>query len=181
MYSELRNVKANGSNNEFLSSLADQLFRKGNLSERQVAAWHRGKEKLSAIRAERDKQQVVVDLQPIRDMFETAVGNGYKRPTYRAEGLVVNRAPDTGANPGALYVKDEDGQYLGKILGTVFKPVRGGETATSALQAIAIDPLAAALRYGQRTGKCACCGRELTNHVSIDLGIGPVCRERWGL
>jgi len=43
----------------------------------------------------------------------------------------------------------------------------------------ATDPLAAAIAYGRETGSC--CGRELTNKVSIDLGIGPICREKWGL
>lgn len=140
--------------------------------------------------AERDEQRtaqrekvaaVVVDLAPIRTMFEAAVSNGYKKPTYRAEGLVINRAPDTGSNPGALYVKAESGEYLGKLIGTSFKPVRGGEAALATLTAIATNPLEAAIRYGRKTGKCACCGRELTNAESIELGIGPVCRERWAL
>ena len=45
----------------------------------------------------------------------------------------------------------------------------------------ATDPLAAAIAYGRETGSCSCCGRELTNKVSIDLGIRPICREKWGL
>jgi hypothetical protein len=185
MFRELKNVHELGGSNEFIVSLASQLFTRGSLSDKQVAAWHRGKEKLEAIRAERaaeaKKAEVSVDLAPIREMFETAVENGYKKPTYRAEGLIINRAPDTGNNPGALYVKNEEQTYLGKILGTTFKPVRGGESAAEALLAIAADPLAAALRYGQRTGRCACCGRELTNHASIDAGIGPICKDKWGL
>jgi hypothetical protein len=130
-------------------------------------------------RVERENApKAVVDLQPIRDMFEKAVVNGYKKPTYRAEGLVISRAPDHGANPGALYIKREEGQYLGKLIGTTYKGLKDAEPM---LEAIATDPLAAALRYGQRTGRYACCGRELTNHTSIDLGIGPICREKWGL
>lgn len=43
------------------------------------------------------------------------------------------------------------------------------------------DPRAAAIAYGQRTGTCSCCGRELTRHSSIDAGIGPVCATKWGL
>lgn len=33
----------------------------------------------------------------------------------------------------------------------------------------------------QHAGRCCCCGRELTNPESIDLGIGPECREKVGL
>lgn len=185
MFEELRNAHALGCSNDFINSLASRLFKGGlALTERQIAAWHRGKEKLEQIRAQRaeeeKRREAEIDLSPVRGMFETAVENGYKKPAYRAEGLVINRAPDHGSNPGALYVKNDDGDYLGKIIGTTFKPVRGGDVAVALLQKIAEDPLAAALRYGQRTGRCACCGRELTNHGSIEAGIGPVCREKWG-
>lgn len=161
-------------------------FRGGKvLTPNQVAACERMLAKI-AIRQEakeerKVKEAVEVDLTPIRTMFETAVANGYKKPTYRADGLVISRAPDTGSNPGALYVKDEAGEYMGKILGTTFHPVRNAAPAGEALLVIAQDPLQAALRYGQRTGNCACCGRLLTNHTSIDAGIGPICKTKWGL
>lgn len=29
-------------------------------------------------------------------------------------------------------------------------------------------------------GKCCCCGRALTDPLSIELGIGPICREKGG-
>lgn len=146
-----------------------------------MLAKHQAREE--AKRAERVQSQVEVDLSSIRTMFETAVSNGYKKPCYRAEGLVINRAPDTGNNPGALYVKSEQGIYMGKILGTTFTPNREGREGKAAdlLSAIASDPLAAALRYGQRTGRCSCCGRELTKEASINAGIGPVCATKWGL
>lgn len=185
MSEELARVGREGSTNGFISSLAAALEQYGSLTENQIAAWYRGRAKLVQIQearaTERQASQVQVDLTPIRSMFETAVGNGYKKPTYRAEGLILSRAPDTGSNPGALYVKSEDDAYLGKILGTTFHPTRDGRQAGETLLAIAIDPLAAALRYGQRTGRCACCGRELTKHTSIDAGIGPICKEKWGL
>lgn len=186
MFAELdKEYRWHEGRNAFIASLAEQLFTKGFLTENQVAAWHRGKAKLEALRAERAAEQKVasveVDLSAIRAMFEKAVEGGYKKPIYRAEGLVINRAPDHGNNPGALYVKSEAGDYFGKILGTVYHPTRDGKAAGATLTAIASDPLAAALRYGQRTGRCACCGRELTKHSSIDLGIGPICKEKWGL
>lgn len=122
-----------------------------------------------------------VDLTPIRVMFEAAVVNGYKAPKYRAEGLVITRAAMTGKNPGALYVKDENDTYLGKIIGTEYQPTRDGKASGATLLAIAADPLAAAIAYGNRTGRCACCGRKLSNDESITRGIGPICAERWGL
>jgi len=46
--------------------------------------------------------------------------------------------------------------------------------------AVASDPKAAATAYGQRTGSCSCCGRELTNKESIDLGTGQMCAGKFG-
>ena len=51
----------------------------------------------------------------------------------------------------------------------------------AALERAAKDPTAAARLYGQETGQCSCCGRELTRKESIDRGIGPICAERFGL
>jgi hypothetical protein len=126
--------------------------------------------------AEREATTQTVDLTPIRTMFESARESGYKLPIYRAAGLIINRAPDHGKNPGALYVKTEDGDYLGKILGTEYR----GRPAP-ALQAIAADPRGEAVRHGQRTGTCSCCGRTLTDGKSIEAGIGPICASKWGL
>lgn len=188
MFRELAEAHAVGSRSEFIASLAEQLFRRGELSERQVAAWHRGKEKLAERTRERQAESAQVDLQSLRDMFEAALENGHKKPVYRAEGLVINRAPSHGANAGALYVKNEDGIYGGKVVGVLFHPNRDGQhaeftphgTALAALSLIAANPLEAAVRYGRRTGRCSCCGRELTNAISIEAGIGPICANKWG-
>jgi hypothetical protein len=113
-------------------------------------------------------------------MFDRAVASGYKSPKYRAEGLLISRAPDHGNNPGFLYVKEiESETYFGKI-GPDMR-YKGNSLAIEPLAAIALDPTAAAIRYGNRTGRCACCGRELTKDESIARGIGPICAERWGL
>jgi hypothetical protein len=107
---------------------------------------------------------------------ETARNSGHKKPIYRAAGLVISRAPDHGKNPGALYVKTEEDEYLGKILGTDYT----GKPAP-ALAAIAADPRGEAIRYGKRTSTCSCCGAELSNPKSIEAGIGSICAARWGL
>ncbi len=173
-------VKASGWST-FAASLVESLNQYGSLTEPQLQAVHSMQAKVEAANtkrsAEREAAKQEVDLSPIRAMFESAVKSGYKRPTYRAAGLVINRAPDSGRNPGALYVKDaETDEYLGKICGTSYT----GKPAT-ALVAIAADPKGEAIRYGQRTGTCSCCGRELTKEASIEAGIGPICASKWGL
>lgn len=139
MYRELADVRAGlGSSNEFIVSLAEQIFTKGRLSEKQVAAWHRGKEKLEAIRAakhaEREANAVAVDLSPIEQMFATAFASGYKKPSYRANGLRLK----PGKN-GAFYVLTEERMepgyygmqpgYEGKIVDGKFFGIRATAAA----------------------------------------------------
>ena len=38
--------------------------------------------------------------------------------------------------------------------------------------------MAAAIRFGMEIGACSNCGRRLTNTISRELGIGPVCGGR---
>lgn len=118
---------------------------------------------------------------PSVQMFDHAKSSGYKRPVYRAEGLKISLAAATGANAGALYVKTEQDEYIGKVSdGRFFGTREATEEHKQALATIAENPRDAAIRYGQRTGSCACCGRTLSNHASIELGIGPICANRWG-
>lgn len=179
--------------NGFAASLVEQ-HRSGKLwSVNQVAAVERMIAKVDATRAAKAKayeNAPTVDMSPIMDMFEAAIESGYKKPTYRAEGVYLKLA--TGANTGGLYVlndeKEEPGRfgmqrvYEGKILNNRFHATRNtSDNILPALLAIAADPHGAAVRYGRRTGSCACCGRQLTKVDSIERGIGPVCADRWGL
>lgn len=169
--------------NSFAADLLRQWTTKGDLSERQIEAANRMLAKVAANKAKREEAKadaVVVDLSIIREMFEKVHASGYKRPTYRAAGVVISRAPDNGKNAGHLYVKQSD-DYQGKITPDGrFLPVRAADTSVAALlQTIAADPKGEAVRHGAKTGNCSCCGRELTKAESVEAGIGPICAERW--
>jgi hypothetical protein len=43
------------------------------------------------------------------------------------------------------------------------------------------DPLAYAVAYGRETGSCSCCGRELSDPISVERGVGPVCLANYRL
>lgn len=49
------------------------------------------------------------------------------------------------------------------------------------LSAINENPTEAMQRYGQLIGTCGYCGRTLTDPISRQFGIGPVCRKTLGL
>lgn len=172
---------------EFFCSLLSSFETYGSLTDNQVRAARASQAKMVTAAEQRakekDAKRTAVDLATIKAMFDSAVASGLKRTKYRAEGLELTRAPDHGRNPGAIYVnRTSDSEYVGKVIGGKFEPVRStSEEDKLALLRIAENPREAAIRWGQKTGTCSCCGRELTNAESIALGIGPICATKWGL
>jgi hypothetical protein len=121
-----------------------------------------------------------ISVAQIEAAFSAARANGIKTPKLRLDSFTFSRAPDHGRNAGSLYVK-QGGEYLGKVTGGKFAPTMACDAATAAnVVAVAADPANAAKAYGMRTGSCSCCGRELTNGLSVELGIGPICRDKFG-
>lgn len=168
--------------NDLARSLAEQHNAGRAWSEKQVVAIQSMLVRMEERRAQREVEAKSVNLQPIIDMFTNARDRGYKRPIYRAEGLKISMAPDLGRNAGALYVKTIDGEYVGKVFEGRFFPTREAtEEHKAAVLTIAENPRDAAVRHGKLTGSCSCCGRKLTNKVSIEAGIGPICAQSWGL
>lgn len=174
---------------DFARSMYDALMQYGSLTERQHATVTRLRladaERAAARKAEaaaREANAPTVDVALIEKAFAAAQANGIKRPKMVLDGLKFSLAPAHGRNAGALYVvRRSDDQYLGKIMGGRFTRVRECDDATEAqIVRIASNPHAEAVAYGQRTGNCCICNRELTNHASIDAGIGPICAEKYG-
>lgn len=174
---------------EFAQDMYDALMKYGSLTERQHAAVTRLRladaERKAAYKAEaaqREANAPVVNLAKIEEAFASAQANGIKRPKLRLDTFKFSLAPAHGVNAGSIYVVDADSdQYLGKIKGGRFMRVRECTPEQEArIVAVCADPKAAAIAYGRRTGNCCVCGRELTNHESIDLGIGPICASRMG-
>ena len=178
--------------NEFAASLVSQHERKGKLSAAQWGAAERMLDKLEQRRRERDRRErsaPVVDASRVRAMFDAALESGLNRRAllaaqYNADGSVAAKVKLTPARPprDEVWIK-VDGEFCGGIGGDGKLRLRDHAPAwlAAVVDHIAADPDAACRLYGQRTGVCACCGRTLTNAESIALGIGPVCRAKWGL
>ena len=165
--------------NSFAQSLVEQIINKGSLSEKQMFAASAMLMKIKNNKEERQKNIVSIDLSNVKKIFDKA-HEAIKNPKFRVDNMVLSRAPDNGRNAGAIYVK-VDGEYAGKVTGGYWLPFKAPEGTFEKLQEIAKDPLGSAVAYGKRTGNCSACGRDLTNHGSIEKGIGPICAERWGL
>tara|TARA_R110000737_G_scaffold229677_1_gene243237 strand:- start:1214 stop:2119 length:906 start_codon:yes stop_codon:yes gene_type:complete len=168
---------------EFAQSLRAQLSKKGTLSDGQVAAVHKSiakKAEFKKAQVVREATAAVVNVDKLAAAFENAA-TSLKWPKIRFIGFVISRASDTSRNPGALYVKADDATFLGKIVAGRFITSRECDAATEAkVLAVLADPEASAVLFGKEVGACSCCGRELTNQVSIDRGIGPICAVKFG-
>jgi hypothetical protein len=173
--------------NDFGTSLVQALNRYGDLTEGQLAAVRKGIERDAAWATQRTEQALEravsapeVSIAAIETAFQTAIEKGVRSPKLRLDTFTFSPAKATSANPGAIYVKEGD-TYLGKIAGSRLFRGRDCDGETEArIVAAASDPKAAGIAYGRRFGSCCICARELTNHASIELGIGPICAEKYG-
>lgn len=177
---------------DFASSLIAQ-FEKGKkpLSDKQVY-WVQKLAK-DAFAAATGKTQpatvAVANFASVNAVFEKAKAH-LKQPKIRlalpsGEKLVLSLAPSHGNNPGFIYVKVA-GDYAGKIAPTgAFTPYKLPADVLEAVQALFVmlgdDPAAVAAAYGQETGNCCFCAKELTKAESLAVGYGPDCAEHYGL
>lgn len=174
---------------DFAGPMIDAVRKFGHLTERQLIAaenmrykWQAAAEQRQKERKQRAENAPEIDLGKIIDAMTAAYENGVKRPKIRLECGTLSRAPMTGKNPGAIYFKQGE-TYLGKIApeGRFFRSRACSDETEAQLVEAANDPLASMVAYGRKTGSCSCCGRELTNKQPIELGIGPICRGKFGL
>jgi hypothetical protein len=179
---------------EFAVSMRTAAQKFGALTEKQLAAALRVAEKFAETKREREAEKAkeaeriaalpVLDVSHITTAFERAKEKGIKYPKMNLfSGLMklkFSRAPDTGKNAGAVYVKDANDVYLGKIADGKFRKSYDcdSEMETEVIK-VCSDPEQAAIAYGMRFGACAICSRPLTNGESIDLGIGPICASKF--
>lgn len=172
-----------GSEYPFAVDLRDGLMKYGSLTENQLTAARRAIAKLAVARtaaAERKANAPTIQIDRVAEAFANALAAGLKKVKLQLDTFKFKPAHAAGKNPGAIYVT-ESGQYLGKIVGGKFIRVRECSTETEArVLAAAADPAAAARAFGLRTGRCSCCGRELTDPESIADGIGPICAGHYG-
>jgi hypothetical protein len=172
--------------NNFYAGMVEKLETYGTLRENAIEAARRDMAKDAEFyekrKAEREAARPVVPTEAIQALFDRAEVKLVKTPIFRTTEITIKQAPATGQNPGALYVKDTgSGEYLGKIVGGKWIAKWGTRDVTAALQAVAADPTAEAIKYAAKFKACCCCGKTLRNPVSVLAVVGPVCGPRWGL
>ena len=168
---------------EFAKSLLDSLLKYGSLTEKQLASVQKMVAKDAEWKASKIESSKVADLNMsgLVTIFDNA-SEHLKRPRLNIGDLLFTKAPDSGKNAGYLYAKLSD-EYVGKISpeGAFLKAWGCTEETVDKIRAISANPLESAQEHGHATGHCSACNRLLTNELSVELGIGPICRGRWGI
>ena len=168
---------------DFARSVFQSLKRYGGLTPNQFATVQR-----LCAQAETRKAQIVaksqsaptVDIGAIAQSLSRAHTAGLKTPKLRLDSFVFSRAPDSGVNAGAVYVK-EAGEYLGKIVGgKLFALLKVSKETEERIIDVAKDPMNSAIAYGKKFGRCAMCNRDLTLEESVDRGMGAHCAKKYG-
>ena len=171
-------------NNSFAQSLLAQIERRGELSEKQVAAVTRNLDRKPEPGVDHDFTNIVI-------LFEKTIAKGAKKPIVRAKVgeaiLKFSLAPAHGKNAGCIYVKHatlfESDEYMGKIDEQgKFHPVRYTPANLIDLLISANEDLICSVQdYGTHTGACGFCALQLKDPVSIALNYGPICADNYGL
>lgn len=71
--------------------------------------------------------------------------------------------------------------FLAQLSGENQIAIRDKQERERIYSAIAKDATGAMRLYGQKIGQCGHCRKQLTDEVSREFGIGPVCRKALGL
>lgn len=159
--------------NAFAQSLAESLNKYGSLTDGQVRAVRNRSTAASAA--------PVISVGRIEEAFASARDAGLKRLKMHLDTFQFKPAGANSANAGGLYVTEGE-TYLGKVLGGKFlRAAVCTDEQQDRILAAASDPAAAAKAYGQRTGRCSICGRELTAEESIERFVGPVCASKYAI
>ena len=172
----------------FASSMLDAIMTYGQPTEGQLAAIEKCMARDAERQAEREAQQRLnaeraapVANTAILDAMLRAREEGKKWVKLQYSGLLFKLGAAGGRNAEAIWVTDTDGEFLGGVKDGQFTPRREcSDDQRQQVLTILEDPAKAARVYGLQTGRCSCCGRELTNKASIAAGIGPICAERFG-
>jgi hypothetical protein len=125
-------------------------------------------------------------LLKIKELFSFA-GAKLKNPsialaTKAGLEISLSLAKLNSKNPGAIYLKSADGEYLGKIMpdGVLLPTAKCTDDVKELLVEFAANPAKVAAEYGKSSGRCCFCCRKLTDDRSKEVGYGKTCAKNYG-
>lgn len=184
-------------NFEFALDLRQKLGKFGSLTKAQIDAARRAMARLAEIKAAQAQERLntkTLDVSHIRTAFAKARESGIRRPKMRLlSGERSYTVEFRDRQPDKLYVKNqgdvvgwinEESKFVPFKRDTMFAHEFANNTEIAQqmraeIESACSDPEQAAKAYGQRFGACSICGRELTDPVSIERNIGPICESKF--
>jgi hypothetical protein len=157
------------------NTFAMDLVEKKKVSEKQIAWMH-----YLATQDLIDSETPVV-FGPYKQLVNKMYDAGAYRATkfqVRLPGITLSTV-NKGQNIGCVYVY-ENNQYVAKITATGDLIGNVSEDVMNLLEDANDNLLQLAKIYGHETGTCSICARTLSDPLSIQMGIGPVCAKRLG-
>lgn len=155
------------------SNFAMDLVSKKKLSEKQIA-WIHYLATQSKIDAETPAENG--EYYNLVTKMYTA-GSHRSKFQVRLPGVTISTV-NRGSNIGCLYVF-ENNNYVGKITHSGVLMGNVSEDVKNILEDANENLLRLAKIYGHETGNCSLCGRTLSDPLSIQMGIGPICAKRF--
>lgn len=153
------------------NNFAMSLLSKKSLSQKQISWIH--------YLATQDAESV-----PVVGEYQSLVNQMYDASSSKARKLHVH-LPDvsistviSGVNIGSLYIYVNK-CYVGKITQDGVLIGNVSEDVKNILLDANDNLLKLAQLYGHETGVCAICHRDLSDPISIKMGIGPQCKKRF--
>jgi len=194
---ELRTIVALNPGNDFAKSLLDREDNDRYMSDSQVSWVYKLAQDAITDREFSDRvvgnaRDLTTDASNILGTLVEANVKGIKKPTLRLKmenGAEMRiKYMTKGGNSGGAWVTVND-ELRGKICDQgEFTPYsckyqRADWIANLVefIEQVNSDPKNALISYGKLTSQCGCCGLPLTNAKSIELGIGPICLDKYGL
>lgn len=176
------------SRSTFGKDLAERLVRGVRLSDKQLPWLHKIALE-SLLPATPAVVATALQLPAIVALMSNAARN-LRFPKVRfaleAGTLQLSIAGERSRYAGQVMVTDggryPDNQFYGSISATEFnRSRRCPDWVIEALTMLEANPAQYAAVYGQRTGSCCFCRRELTDARSVTVGYGPICADHYGL
>lgn len=123
-----------------------------------------------------------LNVQPMLDCFAAARRSGMKStPKMHIDGFTFKQSKDGTAVHVTENMMGFD-EYLGTIGSGIFrKAPKCTEQQKQGILAACADPLKAVLAFGKKFGRCSLCNRPLSDPISLERGVGPICAVKFGL
>lgn len=172
---------------DFVQSLIDRINSGKYMSDAQCCWVYYLAEKSQASKQKKErKPEVLAD--EILAALAQAKAHGIRRPVIRMEHSDSGQKAKfkymtTGSNANGAWVTFDD-QLVGKIdYNGVCTAYNNPYISNNDFLQVIVDWNdnfeAEVGAQGVKSGQCMCCGLPLTNELSMRLGIGPICREKY--